>query len=189
MNETSFLESFDSECRLPPEHSSQFLAGFDEGLASAMKAQNEDQSKLTEKLLGIVQETQFTFTEARASVLQELKPLFAAITSQLFPQLEQECLVGQIIVELSSQAKKATSLPPQVTVHPRYVQAIRNAISSAGNDAVVVASAHDSPTSFAWVTHGQVRAVIDLEPFLKECENAFGLIASPLQQGIGYKNG
>lgn len=132
MNQVSFLEDFtaphvtDATARAADAISTS--RGYDEGYAAgwndALVAEAKAEEKSLRDMAVALQETGFTYFEARQHVLKSLQPLLKAISAVILPKLAQASLGPQIVETLEALAKSIEA-PIEILCPPSAEASVR----------------------------------------------------------------
>jgi hypothetical protein len=117
---------------------SAFETGYQAGWDDAVAAQNAETARLHSDLGQNLQALSFTYHEARAEMLDALRPLLFEICEKLLPQLAHDSLAGVVVEQLMPVAEGLTSVPIVVTANPVALSQIEG----------IVAHKTDLPLSF-----------------------------------------
>ena len=108
--EAARLESFDTGYR----------AGWDD----ALKAQSEDQTRISSDFTQNLQDLSFTYHEACAQVLNGISPLLEEVVGKLLPAMLRETLGLHVAEQLSRMAREIGALEVEIAVAPGCTEAV-----------------------------------------------------------------
>jgi len=104
-----------TELGLEDERLASFEQGYTAGWDDAIRAQTDDQAKVTTALARNLEDLTFTYHEAYAQMLAAVAPVFDAIVRQLLPKILQDSLGAVILEELTQLAEFASGLPIEIS--------------------------------------------------------------------------
>lgn len=95
-----------------------FEKGYSAGWEDAVSAQNAETKRLHADLGKNLQELGFTYNEARAHLLNALKPLLLDMTAKVLPRIAQTSLPQIVIEELMEIADEMAQAPITIIANP-----------------------------------------------------------------------
>ncbi|KEO54561.1 hypothetical protein [Thioclava pacifica] len=95
-----------------------FETGYQAGWDDAVAAQNAETARLHSDLGQNLQALSFTYQEARAQMLQALRPLLVEICEKLLPQMARDSLAGVVVEQLIPEAEALASVPIVISANP-----------------------------------------------------------------------
>lgn len=151
MARPAILESFDDGADAagpappdppPPEEP---VLGYEDGFRTGREAGRaeilEQTARIEADLARRFAEIAFTHAEARASLLDSLRPLFQAVTGTLLPEMARASLGPYVVEALMEAAEADTRAPVALLVSPEVHDTVRGiAERQAGNPVVVDAN-------------------------------------------------
>jgi len=130
---SELLESFDADgteqgsnrteinqVALENERLASFETGYSAGWEDAVKAQADDQTRVSSDLAQNLQDMSFTYHEAVAHLNKSIEPLLQDIVAKVLPQMAKETLGMQIVEQLAELARAQTGVqePFEITSEP-----------------------------------------------------------------------
>ena len=115
MGRHTYLEVFDlgttSETDQTAEEGQGWQAGFEAGYELARQEICSEQSQLSEQILQSLRDQAFGYHEARAHILDTLRPLFGQLAEVFMPSLAAEMLVPLTVERLHRLAEESVDEP------------------------------------------------------------------------------
>jgi len=164
------LEFFDDRELLSrssdPANSEAWQQGYAAGHAEATQQALANNTQLQDSVVQALQEMAFGFAEARALLVNDLRPLFEASCAQFFPVLADAALPAQIVSALMDLAEERVQQPLKLHLPPDQVTAVNAALTRATalpfeavadpalgpNQAIIVGGAQDVMIDFDGLT-------------------------------------
>lgn len=182
---SELLDSFDSDSTedrskrteinqvaLENERLASFETGYSAGWEDAIKAQADDQTRVSSDLAQNLQDMSFTYHEAVAHLNKSLEPLLQDIVAKVLPQMAKETLGMQIVEQLVELARTQTSVPIQITVNPTHLEAVENLVGEVLQDPFEVTSEPSLGAGQAYIKFGTAEREIDTGQLIKGIETA-----------------
>lgn len=101
-----------------------FEAGYQAGWDDAMKAQEDDKSRITAELGQNLQDMTFTYHEALSKLTTSFEPILSQVLEKLLPELQKAALGSHILEQISSLVKDAAGQPIEIVVAPSNIAKI-----------------------------------------------------------------
>lgn len=171
----TFLESFDDvefETALHPEYE----RGLKAGRAAAEQDQVAQQNQQVDEVAQTLSDIQFTYAEARATVLAQLDHLFDAILTKFLPALEQATLVSELQTLLGEAAKQATPEKPVLTAHPNTAEGLGSLLGRSGYETTPIQTDPTLPPDCICVTATGGHTMIDLSSAVETVRETFEIL-------------
>ncbi len=175
MTAHSYLESFDDPSRAGPSEHPEFTKGFAAGSAETEHAAAQAKLRQIEAITSALQDAHFTFAEARSALLLDLKPLFEAISQQLFPAQIQSAMAGQIVNALHQMATSGVRDGLRIKVHSDHVETLTDILSQTAFTATIEQT--DQRPLIAWVFDDQSSTMIDMTTLCQSIEATLAAIS------------
>lgn len=131
MSRLSLLEDFGTppaeraepagQVSVPDDESARLASweqGYKAGWDDAVRAEAEAQDRIGAEFARTLQELSFTFHEARAEVVEAMRPLLARMTGTLFPGLAPEALAELVRSTLDDVVREAADGPLDLLLAP-----------------------------------------------------------------------
>ncbi|MBV1869148.1 MAG: flagellar biosynthesis protein [Marinosulfonomonas sp.] len=148
MTQVMLLEDFGSSPSFPPsenywadengqtkDNSAARTEGFDQGYKAgwddAVKAEAENQLRISAEFARNLQDLGFTFHEAKIHVLKTLDQFLQQIVETLLPDVVAQSIGHLIIQELTPMAQDVADAPIQITIHPATRPALETLLEEA----------------------------------------------------------
>ncbi|MFD3188809.1 ABC transporter ATP-binding protein [Sedimentitalea sp. HM32M-2] len=105
-----------------------FEQGYTAGWDDAIRAQAEDQTRITGALGGNLEDLSFTYQEALAQMMSSVEPVFRALVESVLPQAMMQTVGLQIVEQCSEMARQQIEQPVTLKVPPGAADAIEPAL-------------------------------------------------------------
>ncbi|QBF29688.1 hypothetical protein [Thalassococcus sp. S3] len=112
------------ELQLETERLAAFEQGYSAGWEDAIKAQAQDQTKVSATLAQTLADLTFTHREAHVQMLAAVTPLLEAIVEQIMPETLQQSLGPIVVEELEKLAAEHGDAPLELVCAPNHLQAL-----------------------------------------------------------------
>jgi len=108
-----------------------FETGFQAGWDDAIKAQSDSNTRISAELAKNLQDTSFSYHEARAALIKSLRPLFSDITDTLLPAVARQSMGAHIVEQLADMSRDVLDQVIEVTIAPQNVDPIEQLLNHA----------------------------------------------------------
>lgn len=105
-----------------------FEQGYTAGWDDAIRAQAEDQTRITGALGGNLEDLSFTYQEALAQMMSSVEPVFRALVESVLPQAMMQTVGLQIVEQCTEMARQQIEQPVTLKVPPGAADAIEPAL-------------------------------------------------------------
>ena len=105
-----------SEDALEDMRLTSFEQGYTAGWDDAIKAQAEDQTRISAALAQSLEDMSFTYQEAFSQMLGTVEPVFQALVNSVLPGVMADVLGHQIVAQLCEMARDQAAQPASVVV-------------------------------------------------------------------------
>ena len=119
------------ESVLEDEKLASFEVGFQAGWDDALKAQSDSNSRISTDLAKNLQDTSFSYHEARAALIKSLRPLFTDVTNSLLPAVAREAMGAHIVEQLTDMSRSTLDQVIEITIAPKNVDPIEQLLNFA----------------------------------------------------------
>lgn len=181
MGQLIHLESFDEnepqETVQHPEYTRGHDAGFAAGLAAAKAAQDAD----VDAIKSMLEETHFTYAEARQTVLSDLNAVIDATLNTLLPDLVNAGLHATLAAQVQSIFAEHATAKMILRVHPDLAPQFETLVAHPDATDITVVSDPQAARNAIWMTQNDIDKVIDFEPVRNAVATAL-LSLKPEQQ-------
>lgn len=178
----SAVDSAAAEARL-----SAYDDGYAAGWEDAIAARDDDAARLRDAVGQNLQTIGFAYHEARAHVLQSLRPLLESMTATLLPALARQSLPPLVADALTALATEAADQPVTLRLHPTARPMVESFLTPAPSlPLMVVEDASLSPGQ-AILGAGPSGARVDLDHAIAEITAALAAFYDllPAEQRYG----
>ena len=172
-----------------------FEAGYKAGWEDAIKAQSDDQSRISSALGQHLQDLSFTYHEARSHVTKAMTPLIEEMVNKLLPEIARASLGGHISDQLSALARQIGALEVVVAVSPSNVAAVAPALDSDFGFPVTLVEDETLADEQADIRFGDIEKQIDLSGLLQSVQDtvrsfseAAGVPSAQVQRSLRFRS-
>lgn len=145
-----------------------FRTGREAGLAEARAEQAQLHADIAQAFTGLT----FAHAEARAAIMDSLRPLFTAIVETILPKAAEASLAPYIAETLIEAAEEDTRAPIALLVAPEAVEIIsRIAQAQAGNPVTVDGNPGLGPGEVL-IRHADRETILDLDRLVADMQRA-----------------
>ncbi len=117
-----------------------FENGYKAGWDDAAKSHAENLDNVSVELARNLQELSFTFHEARAQILKDMRAVFSELMEKIMPRIAAENLPAIIAEQIAETARSEVNTRIELLVHPSNVESVSNLMPAQDQlDVVVVA--------------------------------------------------
>lgn len=117
-----------------------FENGYKAGWDDAAKSHAENLDNVSVELARNLQELSFTFHEARAQILKDMRAVFSELMEKIMPRIAAENLPTIIAEQITEIARSGVNTRIELLVHPSNVESVSNLMPAQDQlDVVVVA--------------------------------------------------
>ncbi len=182
---SELLESFDTDgteqgsnrteinqVALENERLASFETGYSAGWEDAVKAQADDQTRVSSDLAQNLQDMSFTYHEAVAHLNKSIEPLLQDIVAKVLPQMAKETLGMQIVEQLAELARVQTGAAMQITVSPTNLEAVENLVGEALQEPFEITSEPSLGDGQAYIKFGTAEREIDTGQLIEGIQSA-----------------
>ena len=157
-------------------------AGFQEGQELAQNQRSHLSSQLVQRL----QDMSFGYSEARAELLQQLGPLFEAISNAMSPNLGKELLTPRVCATLLEEADRCLDAPLIVAVSQSQIDAVSQALEDITALPFVAQADPTLSDGQAIISSGNHEVMIDLDGLLEDIRNTLGNLIPRHSKGTAH---
>lgn len=183
---TITLESFDDHLGKAPQLHPEYVRGIEEGIKTGQSLAQDEQQCLHAALVNSIADAQFTFAEARQSVLAELTPLLTAITTHILPATHTIGLATMICETLQNAADAQLSTQPTIAVHPDQIDAVTIALAGFLPSKIKIITDQSLTPNAAWLSINGRDSIIDFENTFTAIQTALRAYTDPLERNINH---
>lgn len=152
------------------------LTGYDDGYSAgwddALAARDDDAARLREAVGQNLQTLNFTWHEARAHVLQSLRPLLEAMVTRLLPTLSAQAMPAMVADAMMALAAESADTPITLRLNPASRSAVEGFLTSPGALPVTVVEDAALPPGQVVLMAGPSGTRIDLDGAIAELTTA-----------------
>jgi flagellar assembly protein FliH len=174
------------ESELEDEKLASFEAGFQAGWDDALKAQSDSNTRISTDLAKNLQDTSFSYHEARAALIKSLRPLFTDITNTLLPVVARESMGAHIVEQLTDMSRSTLDQVIEVTVAPNNVDAIEQLLNHALPEPFVLIGDDDLGEGQVFLRIGADEREIDLEQVVTSIAAAMETFFQHAQEDVKH---
>jgi len=180
------LESFDDGNIESLNSHPEYLRGLADGQATVVSQSEAEQAQRWEEICSILTETRFTYTEARQSLVSDLRAVVEVSLDSLLPAAATVGLVAILKEQIDAALTESTDAKMQITAHPDAVEQIKDVIAATHPDQIsVVPSPRDGPM-VAWIGTDKRETCVNLEDAMTAIKTAFECLLEPAQRNTNH---
>lgn len=143
-----------------------FEAGYQAGWDDAMKAQEDDKSRISAELGQNLQDMTFTYHEALSKLTTSFEPILSQVLEKLMPELQKAALGSHILEQISKLVKDAAGQPIEIVVSPSNIEKIEELAGEALAAPFEIVGEASLGEGQAFVRVGMSEREIDLDAVL-----------------------
>ncbi|MBM7066223.1 flagellar biosynthesis protein [Actibacterium sp. 188UL27-1] len=166
-----------------------FERGYKDGWDDAIKASEAEQDRIGVELSGNLADLGFTYQEARAAVLKEMRPLLEGLLSKVLPASTRDLLNHRLLDELAELADKAAHVTPRIVIAPANRSLIEGLLADQTALPVVIEEEPSLGEGQAYFQFGASEQKIDLDAAFESLSaiisDFFDHIAEPQEKAYG----
>ncbi|MFN3576674.1 MAG: flagellar biosynthesis protein [Tabrizicola sp.] len=139
-----------------------FEQGYTAGWDDAVAAQQGDQTRIRADLARNLQSLAFTFQDARAHVLNSIRPLVLEMTNRLLPAIAREALAPTVLEAIAPLAEEMADAPLTLVLNPAVRAQVESLVAEATGLPVVIEEEPSLPEGQVYLRLGTAEASVDL---------------------------
>lgn len=139
-----------------------FEQGYSAGWDDAVAAQQGDQSRIRADLARNLQSLSFTFQDARAHVLQAIRPLILQLVDRLLPEVARETLAPTVLDAVMPLAESLADAPLTLVLNPAVRAQVEDLVSQATGLPMVIDEEPTMPEGQVYIRLGTSETKVDL---------------------------
>jgi flagellar assembly protein FliH len=139
-----------------------FEQGYTAGWDDAAQAQQGDQTRIRTDLARNLQTLSFTFQDARAHVLQAIKPLIVEMTNRLLPEVAREALAPTVLEALMPMAEALGDAPLILVLNPAARDSVEDLVTQATGLPLVIEEEPSLGEGQVYIRLGKSETKVDL---------------------------
>ncbi len=139
-----------------------FEQGYSAGWDDAVAAQQDDQSRIRADLARNLQSLSFTFQDARAHVLQAIRPLILQMVDRLLPEVARETLAPTVLDAVMPLAESLADAPLTLVLNPAVRAQVEDLVSQATGLPMVIDEEPTMPEGQVYIRLGTSETKVDL---------------------------
>ncbi|MBL9074359.1 flagellar biosynthesis protein [Tabrizicola sp.] len=139
-----------------------FEQGYSAGWDDAVAAQQGDQSRIRADLARNLQSLSFTFQDARAHVLQAIRPLILQMIDRLLPEVARETLAPTVLDAVMPLAESLADAPLTLVLNPAVRAQVEDLVSQATGLPMVIDEEPTMPEGRVYIRLGTSETKVDL---------------------------
>jgi len=149
-----------------------FEQGYTAGWDDAVAAQEIDQTRIRADLARTLQTLSFSFQEARAHVLQAIRPLILEITNRLLPEMAREALAPIVLETLMPMADTMADAPLTLVLNPSVRAQVEQLLEQATGLPMVIEEEPSLSEGQVYIRFGTAETKVDLSQATADITNA-----------------
>ncbi len=149
-----------------------FESGYKAGWEDAVKAADEEASRISTDFAGNLQDMAFTLQEAQSGLLAALRPLLTGMVNSILPRLARQTLGTRVLETLDEVAREAADGPLEVVTAPQNLGVLQALIEERGIAAVRLIAEPSLGGGQVHVRAGGNEQEIDLDEVLARIDAA-----------------
>ena len=139
-----------------------FEQGYSAGWDDAVAAQQGDQSRIRADLARNLQSLSFTFQDARAHVLQAIRPLILQLVDRLLPEVAREALAPTVLEAIMPLAEELADAPLTLVLNPAAREQVEDLVTQATGLPMVIEEEPTMPEGQVYIRFGTAETKVDL---------------------------
>lgn len=139
-----------------------FEQGYTAGWDDAVAAQDSDQTRIHADLARNLQTLSFSFQEARAHVLQAIRPLILEMTNRLLPEMAREALAPTVLETLMPMADEMADTPLRLVLNPKVRAQVEQLVEQATGLPMVIEEEPSLSEGQVYIRFGSTETKVDL---------------------------
>ena len=139
-----------------------FEQGYTAGWDDAVAAQETDQLRIRSDLARNLQSLAFSFQEARAHVLQAIRPLILEMTNRLLPEMAREALAPTVLETLMPMADEMADTPVTLILNPNVRAQVQSLLDQATGLPMVIEEEPSLSEGQVYIRFGTSETKVDL---------------------------
>ncbi|MBI1494340.1 hypothetical protein [Halocynthiibacter styelae] len=155
-----------------------FENGYKAGWDDAAKSHAENLDNVSVELARNLQELSFTFHEARAQVLKDMRAVFSELMEKIMPRIAAENLPAMIAEQITEIARSDVNTRIELQVHPANAQSVENLLPAQNSLDVVVVGEASLGEGQARLVFAEGEQIVDLS----------GVLAAAQEKTEGFFN-
>jgi flagellar biosynthesis/type III secretory pathway protein FliH len=159
-----------------------FEQGYTAGWDDATSAQSDDQTRIRADLARNLQSLAFTYHEARAHVLQAIRPLIVEMTGRLLPVLARESLAPVVLEALMPMADGLADAPLTLVLNPAVRASVEQLLEQATSLPLVIEEEASLSEGQVYIRFGPSETRVDLTQATTDIATAVHAFFSVAQQ-------
>ena len=163
-----------------------WLDGHGVGLAEGRALALAEQAALSAEIAQSFADMAFGYVEARAHVLQGLKPLFGALISRVLPQLTEVAMASHLTSLLHDTATLDSALPMELSVHPGRIDALTALLPYAVGLPIMLVADPGIGVDQAVLLSGRAETSLDIGALITGVQVAFEAIFETTEERVNY---
>ena len=174
----------DPQILIPPsaDWSDGHTIGFAEGKAHAAA----QQSALSSEIAQTFADMGFGHAEARAQLLQGLKPLFGALINRILPGLAETAFGTHVVSVLLGAAEQDSGAPLELSVHPARIDGLCALLPHAVGLPVMLIADPGMARDQALLQSGRSETLLDVGAILAGAQAALGAMYETTDERVNY---
>ena len=191
MGRSPLLECFDSaefsgiaEPELRP--SADWCDGHTTGQAVGYAQAMAEQAALSAEIAQAIADMSFGFAEARAHILQGLKPLFGALVNRVLPGMAEAALATHVVGLLNDAATQDSNLPVELSVHPARMDVLTAILPYAVGFPVMLMADPGIGVDQAVLRSARAETALDVGAVIAGVQTALGAIFETTDERVNY---
>lgn len=159
-----------------------FEQGYTAGWDDAAAAQADDQTRIKADLARNLQSLSFTYHEARAHVLQAIRPLIIEMTGRLLPAMARESLAPMVLETLMPMADDLADAPLTLVLNPVARASVEQLLEQATGLPMVIEEEASLSEGQVYIRFGASETRVDLTQATTDIATAVHAFFSVAQQ-------
>lgn len=150
-----------------------FEAGYQAGWDDALKAQSDEQTKISTELGQNLQEMSFTYHEVLAKLTGSMQPVIEQMIDKLLPEIVKNALGAHIIEQLMALIGDQTAQSVEIVVAPQNVEKINALVEESLKEPFKIVAEASLGEGQAFIRVGQNERLVDLDTVVTGVTDAF----------------
>ena len=163
-----------SDVSLEEQRLQAFENGYKAGWEDAVKAQNQDASRISTDFAANLEDLSFTLQEAQCSLMSALRPLLTGMVASVLPRLAHATLGARVVETLEDMARNATGGGAELVTAPNNVGALEKLLQDNDISTATVTAEASLGEGQVHLRLGTSEREIDLDTVLSQIGEALG---------------
>ncbi len=158
--------------------------GYAAGWEDAVRASEEENTRISAEFAHNLQDISFSFHEARSHVIRSLTPLISGLVEKIFPELIQNTLAERILQEIEPLASDAADRPIEIALAPQSLKTLEAILPERLAHPFELREEPSLSPGQVWLRSASRERLIDLDSALEKIRNALQAVENANKEEI-----